>query len=138
VPRHDLAWIRVASLLLVQSRMRALLLVSLLASGCSDSALEEDRVYRRLFDRFETYDQCIGDKTVQSCYQTFVLCLNRRVMVDLDNRPLDGTYDLDGDIAVAMVAGDMIEFDLVKRSSPQMPGRQWELATPSFTGCDVE
>ncbi len=119
--------------------MRALLLASFLVAGCSDSALEEDRAYRRVIDRFDTYDQCINDKTVQSCYQTFVLCSNRRVMVDLENRPLDGTYDLDGDIAVAMVEGDMIKFDLVRLSSAQMPGRNvWELATPSFTGCDVE
>ena len=118
--------------------MRALLLVVLVA-GCTDSALDEDRAYRRVIDRFETYDQCINDKTVQSCYQTFVLCANRRVMIDLENRPLDGTYDLDGDIAVATVGGGMIEFDLVRKSSAQMPGRNsWELATPSFTGCDVE
>jgi hypothetical protein len=119
--------------------MRALLLASFLVAGCTDSALDEDRAYRRVIDRFDTYDQCIADKAVQSCYQTFVLCANRRVMVDLDNRPLDGTYDLNGDIAVAMVGGGMIEFDLVRKTSAQMPGRNaWELATPSFIGCDVE
>lgn len=118
--------------------MRALLILSLLVAGCTDSALDEDRAYRRLIERFDSYDQCLADKSLVSCYQTFVLCTNRRVMIDLENRPLDGVYELDGDIATATVEGDMIEFNIVKRSSPQLPGRHtWELATPSFTGCDA-
>ncbi len=118
--------------------MRALLLVIVVAAGCTDTALDEDRAYRRLVDRFDSYDQCIADKTLQSCYQTLILCENRRVMIDLDNRPQDGTYNLEGDVAVAMVGGGMIEFHLVQRTSTQLPGRHvWELAMPSFTGCDV-
>jgi hypothetical protein len=118
--------------------MRALLIVTLLA-GCTDSALDEDRAYRRLVDRFDTYDQCIADKSLASCYQTLVLCENRRAMIDLDDRPLDGTYELDGNIATAKVEGEMIVFDIEHLTSPQLPGRHaWELAMPSFTGCDVE
>jgi len=118
--------------------MRALALVMLVA-GCTDSGLDDDRAYRRLVDRFDTYDQCIADTTLPSCYQTLVLCANKRVMIDLENRPLDGTYELDGNLVSAHVEGDLIVFDLEKQSSAQMPGRHpWELATPSFYGCDVE
>jgi hypothetical protein len=117
--------------------MRALLVLVLVA-GCTDSALDDDRAYRRLLARFDTYDQCIADKSIAGCYQTFVLCANRRVMIDLENRPIDGTYELDGDVATARVEGTIFEFNLAERASPQLPGRQWELASPSFTGCDVE
>jgi hypothetical protein len=59
-------------------------------------------------------------------------------MMDLDNRPLDGTYDVDGDMVTARLEGDIVQFDLARKTSPQLPGRHpWELATPSFTGCDV-
>lgn len=117
--------------------MRALLLV--LVVGCTSAALDDDRVYRRLVDRFDTYDQCLADKATASCYQTFVFCPNGRVMMDLDNRPLQGTYDLQGDMAIATVEGDVFEFDLARRTSAQLPGRHpWEVASPSFTGCDAE
>ncbi len=119
--------------------MRALIVVASLLAGCTDSTLEEDQAYRRLVDRFDTYDQCIADKTLVSCYQTFVLCTNRRVMIDLDNRPQDGSYDIEGSIVTAKVAGETIVFDTETRASSQMPGRHaWELAHPSFTGCNVE
>jgi len=128
----------VAGLLLGSGVMRALLLASLVLAGCTDNSFDEDRAYRRLVDRFDTYDQCIADKSLASCYQTFVLCTNGRVMMDLDNRPQDGSYDLDGNIVTAKIAGEMIVFDLAKRTSSQLPGRHsWELAMPSFTGCDV-
>ena len=118
--------------------MRALLVIVLVA-GCTDSSLDDDRAYRRLVDRFDTYDQCIADKSFASCYQTFVLCTNQRVMMDLDNRPVEGTYVVEGDMAKATVEGTLIQFDLARLSSPQLPGRHdWELANPSFTGCDVE
>jgi hypothetical protein len=114
-------------------------LVMLVLAGCTDSALEDDRAYRRLVDRFDTYDQCIADKAIVSCYQTLVLCANGRVMMDLDNRPMDGVYELEGNIATAHLQGDTIVFDLDRKTSTQLPGRHsWELATPSFTGCDVE
>lgn len=119
--------------------MRALLLLSLLAAACTDPSLDEDRAYRRLLGRFDTYDQCLADQSLAGCYQTLILCTNRRVMMDLENRPLEGSYELDGDVATAMIEGDMIQFDLEKRTSPQLPGRHpWELAMPTFTGCDVE
>lgn len=119
-------------------RRAAPLLLALLAAGCTDTALDEDRAYRRLVDRFDTYDQCIADASLASCYQTFVLCTNGRVMMDLDNRPLDGSFSVEDNIVTAKIAGDMIVFDLDKRASAQLPGRHaWELANPSFTGCDV-
>src|SRR5512139_3243719 len=110
-----------------------------LLAGCGEGGLDQDRAYRRLFDQFDSYDQCIADKAVVSCYQTFVVCANGRVLVDLDNRPQDGIYELEGDSIVnAHVAGDLIVFDMDRRFSAQLPGRHsWELANPSFTGCDV-
>ena len=117
--------------------MRALLLVILVA-GCTDSSLSDDRAYRRLVDRFDTYDQCIADTSFASCYQTLTLCENQRVLMDLDNRPLQGTYVIDGDMAMATVEGQVIQFDLARLTSSQLPGRHdWELAHPSFTGCDA-
>lgn len=118
-------------------RLLALALLAPLA-GCADTSLDEDRAYRRLVDRFDTYEQCLADSSLASCYQTFVLCTNGRVMLDLDNRPLDGRYELEGSIATAKVGGSLIVFDLDHQSSSQLPGRHpWELASPSFTGCDV-
>lgn len=117
--------------------MRHLLLIVVLA-GCTDSTLDEDRAFRRLVDQFDTYEQCIADESFVSCYQTLILCANGRVMIDLDNRPQDGSYELDGDIATAKIGGERIVFDLDKRTSQQLPGRHpWEIVTPSFTGCDV-
>lgn len=114
-------------------------LVILLLAGCTDSALDDDRAFRRLVDSYDTYDQCLADTPIVSCYQTLVLCTNGRVFIDLDNRPKDGSYELDGSMATVRVAGEQILFDLDKRSSPQLPGRHpWEVATPSFTGCDTE
>ena len=119
--------------------MRNSLVILVLLAGCTDSGLDEDRAFRRLVDRFDTYDQCLADESFASCYQTLVLCVNGRVMIDLDNRPQDGRYELDGSIATVRVGGDLIVFDIDKRASTQLPGRhEWELAMPSFTGCDVE
>ena len=118
--------------------MRRAELLLLVLAGCTDPSLDEDRAYRRLVDRFDTYDQCIADQSLASCYQTFVLCTNGRVMMDLDNRPLDGSYVIEDNVVTAKISGDMIVFDLERRTSPQLPGRHaWELAHPSFTGCDV-
>ena len=118
--------------------MRFLLLASLVLAGCTDSALEEDRAFRRLVDQFDTYDQCIADPAIVSCYHTLVLCANGRVLIDLENRPKEGHYQLDGSLATARIDGEMIVFDLDKRTSQQLPGRHpWEIATPSFTGCEV-
>ena len=119
--------------------MRNSLVMLVLLAGCTDSALDDDRAYRRLVDRFDSYDQCIADKSIASCYQTLILCASGRVMIDLDNRPQDGSYEVEGHMATLRVGGDMIVFDMDKRASSQLPGRhQWELASPSFTGCDVE
>jgi len=115
------------------------LLPLILITGCADSGLDGDTAYRRLVDRYDTYDQCLADPALASCYQTLTLCANGRVMMDLDNRPLDGHYDIDGSIVTAKIAGDMIVFDIDTRTSSQLPGRHvWELAMPSFYGCDVE
>jgi len=119
--------------------MRRIALSVLLIAGCSDSSLSGDTAYRRLVDGFDSYDQCIADKTLPSCYQTITLCDNGRVLMDLDNRPQDGRYELHDAIAMLQVAGSTIEFDVEKLTSPQLPGRHaWELVTPSFYGCDVE
>lgn len=107
--------------------------------GCTDASLGEDTAYRRLVGNFDSYDACIADKALPTCYQTLTLCANGRVLIDLDNRPQDGRYEIEDNVAVAEIGGTMIEFDLATRSSAQLPGRHsWELVTPSFTGCDVE
>lgn len=118
--------------------MRSLAVTVLLVAGCSDSALSGDTAYRRLVDRFDSYDQCIADKTLPTCYQTITLCENGRVLMDLDNRPQDGRYELHANLAMMEIAGATIEFDVEQLASPQLPGRHaWELVTPSFYGCDV-
>jgi len=115
--------------------MRVLIALTLL-SGCTDSS-EPDTAYRRLVDQFDSYEQCIANKEIVSCYQTFVLCANRRVLIDLENRPLTGFYERDGEMVTAHVEGDLIYFDETSRTSNQMPGKhQWELAMPSFYGCE--
>ena len=117
--------------------MRHLALVVLIA-GCTDSALDDDRAYRRLTDRFDTYDQCIADESSIACYDTLTLCANQRVFLDIDNRPVEGSYELEGNVASLRIEGDVISFDTQTLTSTQMPGRhRWELATPSFYGCDV-
>src|SRR5687767_7749594 len=114
-------------------------LVMLVLAGCTDSALEDDRAYRRLVERFDTYDQCIADKSIVSCYQTLVFCANGRVMMDLDKHPQDGRYEIEGSMIAATIGGEQIFFDVDKRASAQLPGRHaWEIAMPSFYGCDVE
>lgn len=119
--------------------MRSLALTILLVAGCSDSVLSGDTAYRRLVDQFDTYDQCIADESLATCYQTITLCENGRVLIDLENRPQDGRYELHATLAMMEVGGATIEFDVEKLTSPQLPGRHaWELVTPSFYGCDVE
>ena len=109
-----------------------------LFAGCTDTALDDDRAYRRLTDRFDTYDACLADKTAPSCYDTLTLCANQRVFLDIDNRPVEGSYQLEGHVASMRIEGDVITFDTQTLTSSQMPGRhRWELATPSFYGCDV-
>ena len=119
--------------------MRSLVLSLLAIAGCTDSSLDDPHAYRRLVDRFDTYEQCIADKTLPSCYQTFVLCTNGRVMMDLDNRPVDGSFSIEDNIVTAQIEGTRIVFDTDKLTSQQLPGRHpWELAMPSFYGCDAE
>ena len=115
--------------------MRVLVALALVA-GCTDSS-DPDTAYRRLVDQFDTYDQCVQAKPIVSCYQTFVLCQNGRVMVDLENRPLSGTFERDGAVVTAHVEGSLIIFNEETRTSSQMPGKHgWEVAMPSFYGCE--
>jgi hypothetical protein len=124
--------------------MRTLLLavvavVVAAGAGCTDDTLPDDTAFRRLIDGFDTYAACEADAQLLSCYQTLTLCANGRVLMDLDNRPQDGRYQLEGSIAMATIAGAEIIFDVDRKTSQQLPGRHpWEVVTPSFYGCDVE
>ncbi|MDQ3367541.1 MAG: hypothetical protein M3680_19135 [Myxococcota bacterium] len=122
--------------------MRTLLLAAATAAavlaGCTDGTLSDDTAYRRLVDGFDSYDRCLADEAIVSCYQTLTLCANGRVLIDLDNRPQDGRYELEDNIATAIVGGGQIVFDLDRKTSTQLPGRHpWEDVTPSFYGCDT-
>jgi len=71
------------------------------------------------------------------CYQTLTLCANGQVTIDLVNRPQQGSYNVDGAIALAEFIDMEVVFDLQTRSSPQLPGRHpWQVVTPLLYDCD--
>ena len=82
--------------------MRALLLaVVACLAACADTTLGTDTAFRRLVDGYSSYDACIANGSPsQPCYQTLTLCTSGSVLMDLDNHPQEGSYQLDGDTAV--------------------------------------
>jgi hypothetical protein len=125
--------------------MRALALTMFVAvsalTGCTDdTTLGQDTAYRRLGDAFTSYDQCIADGNFTPCYQTLTLCTNGRVLMDLENAPQEGSYQLMNEAtAVAKFTTRTIVFDLKAATSEQLPGvHAWELVKPIFYGCDVQ
>jgi hypothetical protein len=116
--------------------MRALLLV-VLVTGCTDTVLDEDATYRRLRDEFTSHDQCLAEGNFTPCYQTLTLCANGRARIDLENSPQRGTYQLEGNQAVAKFITQTIAFDLAHPGSDDLPGvNSWESIDPINQGCD--
>lgn len=111
-------------------------LVVLLASCAADDTVGKDTTYRRLIDGFATESQCLAQKAFTVCYQTLTLCPDGSVLMDLENHLEEGSYHLDGKMAVAAFLTRTVEFDLRTASSPQLPGdNAWEQVTPTITGC---
>jgi hypothetical protein len=117
--------------------MRIAIAVVLLA-GCTDTVLDEDTTYRRLRDQFSSQDQCLAEGDFTPCYQTLVLCANGRARIDLENSPQRGTYQLQGNVAVArFTTMGTIDFDLEAITSDDLPGRHpWDQIEPLFQSCD--
>ncbi len=118
--------------------MRTALLALLLATGCTDSTVDEDLTYRRLRDEFTSFDQCLAEGNFTPCYQTLVMCPDGRTRIDLQNSPQRGTYHLADDEAVLeFTVMGTIHFDLESASSPELPGvHAWERVEPIAQSCD--
>ena len=114
--------------------MRALLLSALVLTGCASETLGEDTAYRRLVDQYSTYDQCASSGFV-GCYQTLTLCASGRVRMELDPQRMEGKYTLDDDTAIAAFPTMTVRFALDSATSPQLPGRAWELVEPVVYDC---
>lgn len=116
--------------------MRAILLL-LLLTGCTETVLDENTTYRRLRDSFDNKEQCLQEGDFTPCYQTLLLCSDGRAIIDLDNSPQRGTYQLQDTIAVAAFITRTINFNLEQEQSDQLPGRHpWERFEPIFASCD--
>jgi len=117
--------------------MRAFLLglVVTLAAGCTESSLGSDTAYRRLVDAYDTEWACLAGG-LDACYQVITLCANGTATLDLESRPLRGTYLLDGALARAEMVEMRFDFDLETLSAPQLPGRHpWTLAASLTHDC---
>lgn len=116
--------------------MRALCLVPFLvaAAGCGADSLE-DTTFRRLPDRFDSYDQCLAEGDFAPCYQTLTFCADGRANANLDFRQ-EGRYRMSGDNAIAELPYITVVFDLEKGTSKDLPGRHpWELVQPLSVDC---
>lgn len=116
--------------------MRVIFLVSLvLATGCASDTLD-DITYRRLVDRFDTFDQCLAEGDFAPCYQTLTFCSDGRANANLEFRQ-EGPYEVRGSRAYAELQTVSVVFDLEKAMSPQLPGRHpWELVEPLVVDCE--
>ena len=110
-------------------------LVAILAAGCTESAFGSDTAYRRLVDRYDSEAACLAGG-LDACYQTINFCADGHATLDLESRPLRGTYQLDGDVARAEMTAMRFDFDLETLSAAQLPGRRrWEQVTPLTYDC---
>ena len=110
-------------------------LLAPLATACTDDAVSENLVYRRLVDSFDTETEC-RESTLNACYQNLTLCTNGRATLDLAMRPMKGTYLLQGSIARTETIDMSFDFDLESSSSPDLPGRHpWQLVEPLVYDC---
>ncbi|MBA2539794.1 MAG: hypothetical protein H0V17_09185 [Deltaproteobacteria bacterium] len=117
--------------------MRALVLGLILASGCTETVLDENTTYRRLQDQFDSKEQCLAEGDFTPCFQTLLLCSDGRARMDLESSPQRGTYQLHGNIAVAAFIQRTIDFDLDTARAEDLPGRHpWERVEPIFASCD--
>jgi hypothetical protein len=113
----------------------ALLLLAPLATACTDDAVSDNLVYRRLVDTYDSEAHC-RQSTLNACYQNLTLCTNGRATLDLAMRPIKGTYLLRGTIARTDTIDMSFDFDLETQSSPDLPGRHpWELVEPLQYDC---
>lgn len=120
--------------MLCHGGMRALLLITLLASACGSETLE-DTAYRRLVDTFDSYDQCLAEGNFAPCYQTLTFCADGRLNANLDIRQ-EGPYFVRDSEAIAKLLTMQLHFDLEKQSSAQLPGRhEWEIVEPLYYDC---
>lgn len=111
------------------------LLFAPLATACTDDAVGENLVYRRLLDSYNSEAQCLAS-TLNACYQNLTLCTNGRATLDLEMRPMKGRYLLEGSIARTELVHMSFEFDLDHLGSPDLPGRHpWELVEPLQYDC---
>jgi hypothetical protein len=111
------------------------LLFAPLATACTDDAVSDNLVYRRLVDTYDSEQHC-RESTLAPCYQNLTLCTNGRATLDLSMRPIKGTYLLVGSIARTDTIDMSFDFDLETQSSPDLPGRhRWELVEPLLYDC---
>ena len=116
--------------------MRALWLVSFLFAvvGCGSDTLD-DTTYRRLLDKFDSYDQCLAEGNFSPCYQTLTFCADGRANANLEYRQ-EGRYQVIGKTAITRLPTVTANFDLEKQSSTELPGRHpWELVEPLSIDC---
>jgi hypothetical protein len=121
--------------------MRTLVIAVLVAAplaACTDTAFDENVTYRRLNDQFESHDQCLAEGDFTPCYQTLHMCTDGRAVIDLQNSPQHGTYQLaDSEAVLTFTVMGTIHFDLDAESSAQLPGvHPWEHIDPTFQSCD--
>ncbi len=103
-----------------------LVALAALGLGCTESSLGSDTAYRRLLDRYDSEAACLAS-SLDACYQTLTLCANGAATIDLESRPLRGSYTMVDEIAQAKMVETQFEFNLDTRTSPQLPGRHpWE------------
>jgi hypothetical protein len=109
-------------------------LAFLVLAGCAADTLD-DVTYRRLVDRFDTYDQCLAEGDFAPCYQTLTFCADGRANANLDTRQ-EGPYRVRDAHAFAQLQTVDIVFDLENAMSAQLPGRhRWELVDPISIDC---
>lgn len=113
--------------------MRALF-VTILLAGCGIQTLDNE-TYRRLLDRFDSYDDCLAEGDFSACYQTLTFCDDGRLNANLDFRQ-EGPYKLRDTNAIADLPKMTLYFDLMTLESAQLPGRHdWEEADPIPADC---
>ena len=117
--------------------MRALLasLALVGAVGCTDSALDGNTAYRRLVDGYDSELACVNGG-FDGCYQTMTFCANGNATLVLDDTDTQrGSYEVTESVARATLLEMWFDFDLESQSSPQLPGRRWELVEPLQYDC---
>lgn len=114
--------------------MMLALVVAAATAGCASDTID-NTAYRRLYDTFDTYEQCLAEGNFAPCYQTLTFCADGHANLLLDYR-LEGKYIVRENEAIATLPTMTLHFDLESQSSRQLPGRhEWELVTPVYYDC---